>query len=297
MSGYDDIDINSAINEFSTDNNAGDVSAGNGSAASAPAPDTNAAPEAEFEYQARGQTIKEPISKILNRASQGYDYAYNNAQLKAEREAYLQERQQFDERAKYYQEVMEYAAQNPQWWEHVNGQFQNRGQQPGQQQFQDPTQAQDPIQQYRQLINEELAPLKQFVNETLAERHKAAAEAADSQLKKEIEETKKLYSFQDFNRIDEHGRSIEAKVLEHAKKIGTNSFKVAYRDLYHEDLMNRAKSEGLQKAAEEKQRLTKLGIIGGSPTPTVDRSKIDYKNLSYDQLAELAMQDPGLLSP
>jgi hypothetical protein len=268
------------------------MEAGEATPANPSDPNTPPQPEPEFEYTARGQSIKEPISKILNRASQGYDYAHNVNQLREQKEAFEREREQFGNQFKSYQELANYAQQNPEWWNHVQGQYSAAAQQ--QQLPQGELGPEDVLQQYtNQVLQKELAPIKEFISESIAERNRQMNEKADNELKKEIDDTKKQYNFYDFNALDVNGKTLERNILEHAQKIGTTSFRAALRDFYHDDLINRAKSEGLEKAAHEQVKKTKLGLLGRAVAP--QPQKIDYRNMNYDQLANLALQDPSII--
>src|SRR4051812_40705324 len=84
---------------------------------STPAPDTAAAAAAaqaaeEFEITWNGRQIKAPKDKVLQWASQGYDYPQKMAELKKQRE-------EFDRAYSPYKTVDDYAKQNPEWWKHV----------------------------------------------------------------------------------------------------------------------------------------------------------------------------------
>lgn len=245
------------------------------------APEQQAEPE--YEYTARGKTIKEPISAILKRASQGYDYS----QVMQD---FNQKQSEFNEKYKLYNEIDQYANQNPDWWTHIQSQYQNRNGQP--QQAASPTGELPPE---LQPILGEINELKQFKQELMAEKNRQFREQEDNRLKEEIEGVKKSYSNLDFSTPGEDGKTLEIKVMEYGVANGIKSFKTAFRDFYHDELLRRAKEEGMESTKKELQKKTRLGLLGETSTPTKGiKDAGDVKNRSYNDLTREALEELGI---
>ena len=246
--------------------------------------------EAEYEYSASGKQIKEPISKILQRASQGYHYAQ-------QMEDYNKRNQELNSKYKNYNEIDEYAKTNPDWWNHVESNWKNRqGFQPDQVQGENQPAEIDPsIKKFLDPIQKELSELKNFKSELAAREELKRVEQEDLALKSEIESIQKIYPGVDFKTPDAEGKSLELRVLEHAQREGISKFKVAFNDYYLDQIKSLEYERGKEIIAKDQQRKTKLGLLGSSPTPTKQVSRpTDYKNTSYGNLADEALQEMGL---
>lgn len=242
--------------------------------------------EPEYEYTARGKTIKEPISAILKRASQGYDYSQVMADLN-------KQKQEIGEKYKLYSEVDKYASTNPDWWNHVNSQFQQISAQGSEQ----PLASEEPkdLSPELQPILSEINELKSFKNEFMAEKQRQFREQEDAKLKEEIEGIRKTYPNIDFDSPQEDGKSLELKVLEHGVNNGIRSFKTAFRDFHHEELVRRAKEEGMEATKKELQKNSKLGLLGQTSTPTKGiKQATDLNNQSYNDLLKEAYDELGI---
>lgn len=243
----------------------------------------------EYEYQALGRTIKEPIDQILKRASQGYDYAQKM-------QDYNNKLNEFNTNYKTYQEIDNYARSNPQWWEHIQSQYNALG---------NPTNnlsqnsinssygngyaspSQDPY-------AEKFQKIESFMNDFIAEKKQKEREQADQALNQEIDDIRKQYSTIDFNQLDDNGKSLEKRILEHAVNTGIKSFKTAFRDFYHEELVKRAELEGKSRAAQEMQKNSKLGLLGRTEAPTKELSTPNnIRSHSYNDLTQLALKEMG----
>jgi hypothetical protein len=91
------------------------------------------------------------------------------------------------------------------------------------------------------------------------------------------------------------GETLELRVLKHARELGTQNFKTAFRDYFHDKLMEMAKTQALETAAKEKQELAKKGILGKTPTPTKGLNPAsNFRQKSYDQLTQEALSELGI---
>lgn len=242
------------------------------------------APE-EFEFTANGRPVKADRTKTLQWASQGYDYAQKMGEFQ-------KQRSEFDNTYKTYQEIDKFAQGNPEWWNHIQSQYSQRSNFQGQTQQPDTSLHEDP--KFKPIMDE-IQDLRKFKDEFVAERSQKQRETEDQQLKDEVESIRKNYSNLDFTSPGENGKNLETQVLEYAVNNGIKSFKTAFRDFYHEKLLERAKEEGKELAAKEVQKRSKLGLLGETSTPRKQVSPAsDLKNKSYDSLLNETLEELGL---
>lgn len=241
----------------------------------------------EYEFQWNGRNIKAPVDKLTQWASQGYDYAQKMAQFKQQMAEFEQQKSVLDR----YREVDEYARTNPQWWEHVSQSFAQRAQQQQQSQLpEDLTGFIDPL-------KNELQELKQWKNQLETERMTQQRQQEDQQLDTDIKSVREQYKDLDFDRVDEEGRTLEMKVLDHAVKNGINNFKTAFRDYMADELVKRAESRGREAAVRERQEQAKKGLLGKTQAPTKGITPAqNHRNKSYQDLYKEALDELGIQS-
>jgi hypothetical protein len=242
-----------------------------------------------FEYSANGKTVKEDIDTILKRASQGYNYAQHMTSLKQQQsdlESRMKQAQELESQWKPYQE---YAQQNPEWANHWKQAYDNRFNSFSGQQNEQPS--------YQSQDNSEVSALKSQIAElrSLYDKDKETrmVEQQDIELNNQINEVKSLYPDVDFSYSDpETGKSLEYAVLEHGSLHGITSFKAAFRDFYHDQLMQNAVSRAKEDTAKELQNRQKKGFMSTSDTPQLmtTQSRDSRKNMSYEQIIQEAMR-------
>lgn len=254
----DDNEIDSLIAEYATDDAGSTQNNESVEADERPMSSPQAQAVQEYEYKARGQTIKEPIDKILQRASQGYDYAQSMSEFN---------RQKLEHEKMYgpYREIDDYAKQNPDWFNHVRSAYQDRGN------FRPQAGAQTPVDgnvdPHIQAINEKLSRLEKQEQDRELTKQASERESQDKKYLEELESIRKSHKNLDFDSPDVNGKSLELQVLEHARDNNISSFKTAFRDFYHEKLLDRAREEGKELAAKEVAKRSKLGLLGEHSAP------------------------------
>lgn len=274
------------ITDSNVDSVVSDITSGGGTGGdipmSAPAPQ---APQ-EYALQVGGKEIKAPVDKILKWAQMGYDAPNKIGELTKQSQQYQEQLKQTEELKSRYGQVDEYAKGNPDWWNHVEQSYQ-RAMEAAQQQ----PAVQDPVMNEVNQLKTQLEELKNFKSQIDAERTQAQRSMEDRALSSEIESIKKIYKDLDFDTPDDSGRTLEMKVLEHAHERGIPNFQTAFRDLYHETLMQRAEDRGRQSVAKGIQKNTKLGLLGKSPTPKGTVSEASDTKKSYGALAREALNE------
>jgi hypothetical protein len=239
----------------------------------------------ELIFSARGQEIKVPYNdeRVKQWASMGYDYAHNMAEFNKSKTQFDQERKAIEALKEQYGPVDEYVRQNPDFWQHILTSWQQR------QQNADPN---NPLIGEIQRLKEELQGVKQFKEEISQEREAQKIQGEDKALDEDIRSIQEKYKDLDWKSRDEHGKSLEYKVLEHAAKNKIGSFKTAFHDFYHEHLSKYETERAKETATKNIQAKSKAGLLGKSPTPQKAQIKAtDVKGKSYDDLMKEALQE------
>lgn len=251
-----------------------------------------------YKYTVNGREVEEPIETILKRASMGYHYAQRAEELNRQQEEIKKIREE-NQRLQRWRQYDEYATQNPQWNEHVQSMWEKRDQLLAEKQSQlDPN---DPhfqhIQSLRDEITKKLDPLMQFVQTAQQEREQLRIAHEDQSLAGEIKSVREKFANVDFDQADDSGRSLEYRVTKHMVENRIPSFAAAFKDLYHDELLARAKEEAKEQYAKEHKEQAKKGLLGRSSTPKTKPEALSnglLRKSSYDDLSELVKQELGL---
>src|SRR3990167_423613 len=251
----------------------------------------NTPKELEYEYNALGKKIKEPLSMVLKRASQGYDYAQKMSEFKKQQD-------EFQGKFQNYSDIDSYAQQNPTWWNHVvqayqtrdqNGQIQNVNQPNQNQNFNPDSPAVDQPDPFAssphfQRVNQELQEMKSWKQQLDSEKAFQAQQVEDSKLDAEIKSIQSNYPNIDFTTPNEEGKSLEFQVLAHMRENGIKSFRVGFRDHQHDQLLSLAQEKAKEKVAKDFQNRTKLGLLSSGPAPREITPAQNLKQMSYNDL-------------
>lgn len=233
-----------------------------------------AAPWEKDTITINGQQYQATRAQILQWASQGRNYPQLVEKLKA-RETEL------DGKYKNYAEIDQFAKANPDWWKTVVQSYQTTQSQgtPGSQaSFQLPPEVQSKIDQ-----------LDQFKSSFEAEQAHKALDA-------EVQDIRKSYPNLSWDTLDESGSSLEMRVYDHALKSGIQSFKTAFKDLMHDDIVKYRADEAKAQAVKELQAQRKQGVLGVSTTPSRGPAPGPTKHKTYDDAASAAMAELGIMA-
>lgn len=246
----------------------------------------------DYEFIHNGKPIKATREQILKWAQQGYDYPQKAQKLNQEKTQWDQQRQGWEKNWGVYKEIDDYAKQNKEWWDNVQQAWQTRGQNSQTQNFNPPQNSQNIPAEFQpylskiQSLEEKLSKLEPTVSEFIQEKQSLRQKESDTKLDQEIQSIREKHKDLDWNSVDENGKSLETRVLEHAQETGIPSFRAALRDLLHDDLMSRAQAQAKQSVAKGIQSRTKLGVLGESPTSQKGResNNRNIRNTSYEEL-------------
>ena len=238
--------------------------------------------EIEYEYTALGATRKEPISLILKRASQGYDYAQKMEQFKQQQAEIESAKARADELHGKYAQIDDYARENPDWYDHWSQAYEQRqtyGQQPDQ-----PAVDFSPVKEEIDALRNEFSSVKEFITQQQQSQE-------DGKYWDEVKKVQQEFPDIDLNQSDETGKTLEYKILEHAKDNGIASFRVAFRDFYHDKLKSRMLEQAKQDLIKEDKERRKKGIVGVSNTPILNTDMPDLRNMSENDILQAAIAE------
>lgn len=252
------------------------------------------------EYKANGKPVRESLEQALNRASQGYNYAQLMEEFKQKEPTYQKQIETLSGQLKSldkFRQYDEYAKANKAWADHVDNMWKNK------EQFSnadlDPN---DPITKKLASFEQMLQSFSNQFGEKIQKYDQVvtAQEVAKEDASFEQEVTKVVESYKniDFNAKDESGKSVRTHVLEHMVGKQIPSFRTAFLDLYHDQLLAAHEQSLRDKHAKETQRRTKEGIIGVKSTPNGHDKGAPISNIgskSWDELANLGKKELGYM--
>jgi hypothetical protein len=256
-------------------------------------------PNLKIKYRASNRDLEEPLSVIIQRAQRGYDYAQLVNEHKQRETSLTQKEQQLKDLESKWKPYDEFANTNPEWADHVRNAWENRFG------FQSTNSQLSPSanQQSSALppeIAKELNDLKSFRDEFM--REKALKQEAEEQkaLHSEIEKVKSSYADIDFGYSDPAtGKTLEMQVLEHGINKGINNFEAAFRDYYHQQLIDRAVMKSKEQLVKDQQQRTKTGFVTEGQANMMQSSQPQsgsgsLRNRSYADLIGQGWKDLGV---
>lgn len=278
QNGSEEIDVDSLLSNINEPSEGIPMSAKPDPEPAAPTP----APVQEFEYDWRGQKVKEPIDVILKRAGMGRDYNHLVEEHKSKVSEWEKQRQENDTKYSRYREVDEFVAKNPDWWQHVEQSWQSR---------EKPAEIDPNLKPFLDELNQVKSKLSEFEQK----EQQLIVSQEDEAFAKEEQGIREKYSDLPWDTPGPDGKSLYYKVLKHGTENGIKSFKTAFTDFYHDELEKRAESRGKEAVVKDTQKKTKLGLLGETQAPKKGiTSAQNIKNRSYDDLTREALEELGI---
>lgn len=249
-------------------------------------------PFANFTLDVNGkQIVPKDLDQVKKWAQMGYNYAQHMNEFNTQK-------QQFDSKFKHYSDIDQFAQQNPEWWDHVNNSFTQKGQNleqqknPLDQQSKNSDNNKNMQEMVEQVLQSKYGPKFEQFDNFLHQQKLEQQSAEDMALDSEIKTIREQNSDLDWENLDETGKSLESRILEHANINGIPSFKTAFRDFYHDKLLHKVELRGYEKAKQEIQKNKKLGLLGETPAPLKSfKIQKNLKDLSYDDIANEIMEE------
>lgn len=253
-------------------------------------------PNMVIQYKASGKDLSEPMSTVIKRAQQGYNYAQLVAGHK-QRESELESRiQQANDKEQRWQPYHEYAEKNPEWADHVRQQWENRlSYQKPSNPMQQPTESS----QYNlpPEVSQKISRMEQFIEQQEIQAQMAQRASEDHALATEIEQIRKSYPDIDFSHTDpETGESLEARVLRHAQDNRIFNFEAAFKHYYFDKLLDRQVLKAKEDATKALTQAQKSGFLASGDKPMLTQNPFisqQNKHMSYHQAMDVAARELG----
>lgn len=239
---------------------------------------------AQFDWNGK-RIAPDSADKAKTWMQQGYNYSQRAGELNKTQRELQQQRQEWDAKIKRWEEVDTYAKQNPQWWEHVEQQYNNKSQY---------AQSLPPeFSQALQPLQEKLGKYESFMAELQKEREQTQFRQQEDALDKEVESIRTKHSNIDLRSVDATGKTLETRIYEHATQHGIPHFRAAFYDLMSDKLLELSSANGREAAAKAQINQAKSGIIGQTPTPTKGQPKPaqNFKKKSWDEIGREAFEE------
>ncbi len=244
------------------------------------------APVDEWDLTVGGKQIKAKRDQVLQWAQMGYSAPDKIRKLSQDLDNYKKQETQWKSMEEKYGPIDAFVKEKPDFWDHVTKSYQERNQI-----LQDQS---NPLASVVQQLQSQVQDLVQYKNQIEERQTQAQMAQEDHSYLQTFEEMKKSYPDIDFITPDNEGKSLEYRVLEHAQENGIKNFKTAFRDFHHDELVKRAESKAKENLVKEKQKHSKLGVLGITPTPTKRAEAGNIRNKSYDDLTAEALQELGI---
>lgn len=244
-----------------------------------------AASDVFHEFNHNGKSIRATTEQLIKWAQQGYDYPQKMGEFNKTKMAFETQQKEYDAKYAPYMQIDEWASKNPTQWQSLEQAWKQS------QNSQAPAEN-DPYAPKFQTIEQKLSQIEQFANTVMQERAEKSKKEQDTKLSEEIKSIREQYKDLDFDSLDENGKSLEYKVFEYAKANGIGNFKTAFRDFYHDNLIERAQAQAKLAVSKGIQTKSKMGVLGSSPTPKRGLSEVkNPRNQSYEDLAQEALDE------
>lgn len=244
--------------------------------------------EEGFEFVHNGKPIKASREQILKWAQMGYDRPQFAQKINQEKAKWEAQKAEWEKSWGVYKQIDEYAKGNQDWWNHVVQSWQTKGAIPqaGQPGMPQQTPGNDPYAPKFQALEQKLSQIEPVLSQFQKAQAEAKAREEDQKLEQEIQSIRAKHADLDWDTLDENGKSLELRILEHAQQNGIPKFTMAMRDLLHDELVAKAQSQAKLSIAKGIQAKTKLGVLGESPTPTkgMPAKNRDMRKTSYEEL-------------
>lgn len=231
-----------------------------------------------IEFTHNGKQIKGTRDQLIKWAQQGYDYPQKAQKLNQDKAKWEADRQKWEQSYSPYKQIDDWAKKNPEAWQKMQESWKQAQAAPA-------ATTSDPYATKFQSLEAKLNQFEQVINPVVEKLSTAEQQEHDQKLDQEIQSIREKHKDLDWTTIDENGKSLEYKVLEHAQKNGIRNFTTAFKDFCHDELISRAEAQAKLNVSKDIQTKSKLGILGTSPTPKKGISVVkDVRSKSYNDI-------------
>jgi len=230
----------------------------------------------DYGYKYKGNVFyPKDRDHLIALAQKGHAFEINQEGLNKE----LRGIEEFKQKYEPYQRMDEFSQKNPEFLNKVNSlyyEYQNgNAQQPEGEDI-----SQHPLYLAQQ---KEIDGFKQrFQQMDMSEADKEI----DTQLEQLIANNKNY----DWKTDEGHG-DLGYRVMVHARDNGHPSLEAAFKNLMFDDMRLRSEMEAKKNLAEENKKNNKAGVVHGSAPAAIGAKKLNHKDHSLDELAEMALNE------
>jgi hypothetical protein len=241
-----------------------------------------------------GKDVEEDLQTILKRASAGYNYAQRMHEYNSLMDEFNTKHKPMIDEAKTwrdkYSKFEDYAKENPEWYNHWNNAYENRltpnqgsiGQEP------------DYLKQVKELLGQELAPIKEFWTSKQKEEQENLVRTEYQKLTDASNQIRKQFPTMDLDVTDpETGMSKEQEVLTYMQKSGIKDFTAAFKALFHDDIVKHQVAQTKEQQLKADQERRKNGVVEVKTKRFAPKSESIGK-LSWAEIQNRALNDPEI---
>ncbi len=246
-----------------------------------------AAPEPQMvSLNVNGEQVQVPQDRALQWAQQGRDYAQKMEAFKQQQSEFENRQNEFNQQFETYKNIDQYAKDNPEWWDHVNNQWENGEALPSSSE-----EMENKIAELTDLVLTQNEKLQLIENERTQAQHTKE----DAELDGQIQDIREKYPNLPWDAVDQQGRNLEQQVIDHALETNAGTFQMAFRDLMFDNLVGlereKAKETMVKQAATNK--LSKL--TQPSNTDRIQPAQ-NIKSKNWNDLLEEAVAEVNAAS-
>lgn len=246
-------------------------------------------PPSDVEITFNGEKLMIPPDKQIPLMQMGANYSEKMRQLAMDKQAFESEKTQISERALKYDKIEETIAKNPEWWQHVQAEYQKFSTNPTNQL--DSGEMTPALRAALSKVTDLEAKLDGFLGKQTQEIEAKQVQAEDQELEQQIKTISKEYPDFDWMTADEKGLVLADRIVVHAHQNGINNFRAAARDFLFDDLVSRRELKAKEEIGKQIQSKTKAGVVTKSKTSGL-RAPKDL-NKSYEQLMAEGLAELG----
>lgn len=244
--------------------------------AEAPAPAEQPFDPSAWSYKFRHETVQpKDRNEVIELMQLGHSHRVNKPQWEKDQQAL---RAYEARKADYqrYDQLSEALKANPAFQSELEQLAQKYSGQPSQPAAQ-PNLAEDPR-------------LKQFEEYIEQQRQREA----DTELANELDQLEKTEKDFDWKSNSGDG-TLRDQLLRYMSENKIYNARVAFRDMKWSEAQQKREFDARRKAEEDAARARKLGTVapGTAPAPSAQPKPIDYRNASYEQLEQMAVESLG----
>lgn len=246
-------------------------------------------PQQPVEITFNGEKLQIPPDKQIPLMQMGAKYSNEMRKLAEDRQAFQAEKSQVSEQALKFQKIEETISKNPEWWQHVQAEYQKFSANPTNP-LGDSAEMTPALRAALSKVTDLEAKLDGFLGKQTQELEAKQVQAQDQELEQQIGSFRKEHPEFDWLTADDKGLVLADRVIVHAHQNGINNFRAAARDMLFNDLIARRELKAKEEVGKKIQTQTKSGVVTKNKTHGLkapkDLSK-SYEALIAEGLAEL----------